>query len=60
MVTRPMVDGQYTDFISFLENVELVVLMVGHSHIRRNEKSLEGKWIFDTRNILKNVPTYRL
>lgn len=60
MVQRPIVDGQYGDFASFLENVELVVLMVGHSHIRRNENVLEGKSVFDTRNILKSVPTYRL
>ena len=60
MVTRQLVKGQYTDFTAFLEAVDLVVVMVGHSHIRANEAALDGKWIFDTRNVLKNAATYKL
>ncbi len=60
MVNRPLVKGQYMDFDAFLEHTDVVVLMVGHSHIRQREASLEGKWIFDTRNVLRNAPIYRL
>jgi UDP-N-acetyl-D-mannosaminuronic acid dehydrogenase len=60
MVSRELVKGQYTDFTAFLETVDLVVVMVGHSHIRANEAALEGKWVFDTRNVLKNAATYTL
>ncbi len=60
MVSRELVKGQYTDFTAFLEAVDLVVVMVGHSHIRANEAALEGKWVFDTRNVLKNAATYKL
>lgn len=60
MVGKELVKGQYFDYHAFLENVDMVVIMVGHSHIRDNERSLEGKWIFDTRNVLKAVPAFRL
>jgi UDP-N-acetyl-D-mannosaminuronic acid dehydrogenase len=60
MVGKELVKGQYFDYHAFLENVDMVVIMVAHSHIRDNERSLEGKWIFDTRNVLKAVPAFRL
>ncbi len=60
MVSKELVKGQYFDFDAFLKNVDMVVIMVGHSHIRTNEASLEEKWIFDTRNALKKIPTYKL
>ena len=60
MVGKELVKGQYFDYDAFLENVDMVVLMVGHSHIRGNERSLEGKRVFDTRNVLKSVPAFRL
>ena len=60
MVERELVKGQYMSFETFLENTDLLVLMVGHSHIRDNRGMLEGKWIFDTRNVLTEISTYKL
>ena len=38
-------EAQYTDFESFINDVELVVVMVGHNHIRENMECLEGKLV---------------
>ena len=60
MVEKELVKGQYMCFETFLENTDLLVLLVGHSHIRNNRDALVGKCIFDTRNILTDISTYRL
>lgn len=43
--------NQYQTFDSFLEDVEIVVVMVGHNHIKENKHMLENKIIVDTQNI---------
>ncbi|MBR6826485.1 MAG: nucleotide sugar dehydrogenase [Oscillospiraceae bacterium] len=60
MVERELVRGQYTNFEAFLEHTELLVRMVGHSHIRTMEEALTGKCIFDTRNVLRSAASYKL
>lgn len=57
---EPIVDGQYGDFNKFLDDVEIVVLMVGHSHIKKNMDRLQGKLVLDTRNICGLEGTYKL
>lgn len=59
-VDKVVVDNQYHDFSKFLNDVEFVVIMVGHNQIIANQEMLENKIILDTRNVcsLKNV--YRL
>lgn len=48
---KDIVPNQYHDFDKFLEDVEFVVVMVGHSHIKQNIDKLEGKIVLDTRRI---------
>ena len=60
MVEKTLVKNQYSDFDAFLENTDIMVLMVGHSHIREHRKELEGKCIFDTRNVLTDISDYKL
>jgi len=59
-VKRDEVANQYHDFDAFLADCELVVLLVGHSHIRENMSAFEGKVVFDTRNICTLDGTYYL
>lgn len=49
------VKNQYHDFDKFLNDVEFVVIMVGHNEIKENISKLKNKIILDTRNI--GVPT---
>lgn len=55
MVKTKIVNNQYVDFDEFLEEVDFVIVMVGHSHIKDNEDKLSGKIILDTQKVLKNT-----
>lgn len=59
-IKNDMVENQYHDFDKFLNDVELVVLLVGHDEIKENMDKLSGKIILDTRNICCLPGTYRL
>jgi UDP-N-acetyl-D-mannosaminuronic acid dehydrogenase len=60
MVTRAITPNQYDDFDKFLESADLIVLMVGHSHIIGNMDRLKGKIVYDTRNICNLPGCYKL
>ncbi len=51
-ISRDMVPNQHHDLDAFLEACDLVVIMVGHSELRDNLSVLDGKIVFDTRNIM--------
>lgn len=53
MVSRELVPNQYHDLDAFLAAVELVVVLVDHTEIRRNQEKLADKKILDTRHIVK-------
>ena len=55
-----LVPNQYHDFDKFLEDTDLVVIMVGHDQIKNNMSKLKGKIILDTRKICDIPGTYRL
>lgn len=55
MVKTKLVDNQYTDFDEFLKEVDFVIVMVGHSHIKENEDKLVGKMILDTQKVLQHT-----
>jgi UDP-N-acetyl-D-mannosaminuronic acid dehydrogenase len=53
-VKQKLVENQYFDFESFLSEIDLVVIITAHSHIKENLDKLKGKLILDTRNICDN------
>lgn len=53
-------EGQYMNFEEFINDVELVVIMVGHSHIKNNIELLDNKLVLDTRNIINREVIYKL
>ena len=59
-VKRDVVENQYHDLDKFLNDVEIVVLLVGHDEIKDNMDKLKGKIILDTRYICHLEGTYRL
>ena len=59
-ITEKKYEGQYMDFESFLNDVELVVIMVGHTHIKENMDKLKNKIVLDTRNIIQEKSVERL
>lgn len=60
MVEEDIVKNQYHNLDDFLNDVEIVVIMVAHSEIADNLKKLEGKIVLDTRNICKDMNVYKL
>lgn len=59
-VARDIVLNQYHNLDAFLQDVDLVVLLVGHDEIKENMDKLQGKVILDTRHICFLDGTYRL
>ncbi len=59
-VKRDIVKNQYHDFDQFLNDVDIVVIMVAHDEIKKNMDKLKGKVILDTRNICDIEGAYKL
>lgn len=55
-----IVPNQYHDFNMFLNDVDFVVIMVGHDEIKSNMDKLQGKTILDTRKVCTLSDVYRL
>lgn len=59
-VKENVVENQYQDFESFLDEIEVAVVMVGHDHIKENTVSLKDKLVLDTKNIIEGSFVYKL
>jgi UDP-N-acetyl-D-mannosaminuronic acid dehydrogenase len=53
-IIKDVVSNQYHDLDTFLNDVELVVIMVGHSEIKEKMYKLKNKIVLDTRNIISD------
>ena len=53
MVQKNLVENQYHDLDEFLNAVDLVVVMVGHSQLRQNSGLLKNKLVLDTRHVME-------
>jgi len=60
LINKKIVDNQYLDFDSFLNDVDMVVILVGHKHIKENAIKLNGKTVFDTKNIFNSTNVFKL
>jgi len=56
LITRDVVENQYHDLDEFLNDTDLVVIMVGHDEIKRETHRLNGKIVLDTRHIVRDLP----
>jgi UDP-N-acetyl-D-mannosaminuronic acid dehydrogenase len=59
-IENDICENQYHDLDKFLDDVDLVVIMVGHDEIKINQDKLAGKVVFDTRNVCTLDDIYRL
>ena len=60
MCQTKVLDEQMDNFDDFLKVCDIVVIMVGHEHIRENMGRLKGKLVLDTRNICELAGCYKL
>lgn len=59
-ITSDVVPGQYHSLDSFLDDVDIVVIMVKHDEIRSNMDKLKGKVVLDCCNICDLDGVYHL
>lgn len=59
-VKKNIVKNQYHSLDEFLNNTDIVVIMVSHDEIKENMNRLKGKVILDTKNICNIEGTYKL
>lgn len=59
-IKRDIVKNQYHSFNEFLNDIDIVVIMISHDEVKENMHKLRGKVILDTRNICNIKGTYKL
>lgn len=59
-VKRDIVANQYHEFDAFLQDVDMVVIMVSHTELKEKMGKLQNKVVLDTRKICELPNTYRL
>ncbi len=50
-ITEDAVKNQYHNLDEFLNDIDMVIIMVGHDEIKENFEKLDGKVVLDTRKI---------
>ncbi len=55
-----IVNHQFMSFEDFINEIEIVVIMVGHDHIKANMDLIKDKLILDTKNICTFKGAYKL
>jgi len=59
-VKEQLVENQYYDFDTFLNDIDLIVIMVSHDELKKQMDKLKGKVVLDTKNICDIENTYKL
>lgn len=59
-IKTKIAENQYFDFDKFLDDIDLVVIMVAHDEIISNMDKLVNKVVLDTKKICKNIDYYNL
>lgn len=59
-ITKDVVANQYHDLDAFLNDVDLVVVMVKHNEIKENMEKLSDKVVLDCHNIIRLPGVYHL
>lgn len=59
-ITKDVMANQYHDLDVFLNDVDMVVIMVKHDEIKENIEKLNGKVVLDCHNIIKLPGVYHI
>jgi len=60
LVKTRIVDHQFMNFGDFINEIEILVIMVAHNHIKENMDLIKDKLILDTKNICDFDGVYKL
>lgn len=53
-INDAIVTNQYLDFNEFINNIDVIVIMVSHSHIKKMYNDISNKIVFDTKNLFED------
>lgn len=59
-IKKDIVENQYHDLDEFINDVDLVVIMVKHDEIKQNQEKLKGKIVLDCCNVIKQEGVYHI
>ena len=59
-VKKDIAENQYHDFETFISEIDLLVIMVGHDEIKEKYEQIKHLIIFDTRNIFWSDSIFKL
>jgi len=59
-IQKNIVENQYHDLDKFLDDVDLVVVMVKHDEIKQNQDKLKGKIVLDCCNVIQMEGVYHI
>lgn len=59
-IKKDIVENQYHDFDQFLNDIDILVIMVGHSELKENIEKIKEKIILDTRGVCDFENKYTL
>ncbi len=59
-IKERIVDHQYLSFEDFLNEIEILVIITAHDHIKKNVEMIKDKIILDTKNICNFDGVYKL
>lgn len=59
-IKERIVEHQFMNFEDFLNEIEILIIMVGHDHIKNNLELVKDKLILDTKNICDFDGVYKL
>lgn len=60
MIEKTIVKNQYFNFDEFLDGIKLIIVMVGHSHLKENLDKICNLVVYDTRHCVEAKHLYRL
>jgi UDP-N-acetyl-D-mannosaminuronic acid dehydrogenase len=59
-IDNKIVKNQFLDFNDFIANIDLIVIMVGHQHIKNNLDKIKNIHVLDTKNITDFEKAFKL
>jgi len=59
-IKERIVDHQFMNFDDFINEIEIIIIMVAHDHIKKNMELIKDKLVLDTRNICTFDGAYKL
>ena len=59
-IKNDIVENQYFDFHEFTSDIDIIVIMVGHNHLKANFDKINHLLVLDTKNIINKNNVYKL